>query len=85
MEKDALMKLISRDLLDHAFLRSVAKTSAVDFRVPPTKVLELGCGVCFFLSPPSSLSTISSTGDLISRVIGSSTLQRSGRSANSCV
>jgi len=35
-----------RDLLDHAFLRSVARTSAVDFRVPPTRVLELGCGVC---------------------------------------
>ena len=41
-----------RDLLDHAFLRTVAKTSAVDFRVPPTKVLELGCGVCFFLFCP---------------------------------
>ena len=43
-----------RDLLDHAFLRSVSRTSAVNFRVPPTKVLELGCGVrlpvslCFF-------------------------------------
>lgn len=37
-------EFIGMDLLDHAFLRSVAKTSAVDFRVPPTKVLELGCG-----------------------------------------
>ena len=35
-----------RDLLDYAFLRSVTRVSSVEFRVPPTKVLELGCGVC---------------------------------------
>jgi hypothetical protein len=38
-----------RDLLDHAFMWSIARTSSVDFRVPPKKVLELGCGVCLFL------------------------------------
>ncbi|KAF9654185.1 hypothetical protein BDM02DRAFT_3125103 [Thelephora ganbajun] len=37
-------EFIGMDLLDHAFLRSVARTSTVHFRVPPTKVLELGCG-----------------------------------------
>lgn len=57
-----LIRCRDRDLLDHAFLRSVSRTSAVNFRVPPTRVLELGCGVCrafscrpFFLSGAMSL------------------------------
>ena len=36
----------------------------MDFRVPPTKVLELGCGVCgLFFPKPSAVGDLDGTAD----------------------